>query len=189
MCANSNVMTRWHHVKFLAALLLAASRAYNGPIGDWMSVWIDGSLCVIIFFSNCYSSCSFWWIFMTLGTRDLCAQYAQNRGTDFRNFDFRIFGKFLKFYVWASVSASSSVAVEANKPQYILDVVVICNSCKCTTRSRRVVSQSCLNTKWRFHRGLWNCLCTCFFDSSFFNIHLVYICRYACMPIPRARGE
>jgi len=45
---------------------------------------------------------------MTLGTRDLCAQYAQNRGTDFRNFDFRIFGKFLKFYVWASVSAKAA---------------------------------------------------------------------------------
>ena len=45
---------------------------------------------------------SFCPILTKLGTRDLqcMCQYAQNRETDFRNYDFKIFGEFLKFYIW-----------------------------------------------------------------------------------------
>jgi len=28
-------------------------------------------------------------------------QYAENYRTDFRNFDFKIIGEFLKFYIWS----------------------------------------------------------------------------------------
>jgi len=52
---------------------------------------VDG----IKLFSNRYSY-SFSLIITKIGTHDLCANAQKNSGTDFRNFDFKIFGDFFK---------------------------------------------------------------------------------------------
>jgi len=55
-----------------------------------------------IFFQLATSPTVFSPILSKLGTRDigLCANTLKNRGTDFRNFDQKIFGEFLKIYIW-----------------------------------------------------------------------------------------
>ena len=73
---------------FLTPLLLAAGRAYAiSLMSVWMSVChpIATPLTVFLQFSR------------NLATLSMC-QYAKNCGTDFRNFDFTVFGIFLKFY-------------------------------------------------------------------------------------------
>jgi len=58
---------------------------------------MDGFLSVVRLVSSRYSSYSYCLILTKLGTHDLCASMQKNCGTDFQNFDSKIFAEFLKF--------------------------------------------------------------------------------------------
>jgi len=68
-------------------------------MSGWMDGWMD--VCVL---STFVKSLLLLLQFLadshqTWHTWSMC-QYAKNCATDFRNFDIKIFDKFLKFYVW-----------------------------------------------------------------------------------------
>ena len=67
------------------------------------------SVCLSVSLSLCMCVVKLSHILTKLGTHYLCANI-QKTGTDFRNFDFRIFGDFLSFKFGLSLCNSSSGA-------------------------------------------------------------------------------
>ena len=73
-----------------------------------MSVWMS----VVKLCSNrCSSYTVFLWFSLNLARSDLCANTQKNWGTDFRNFDFKMFGEFLKFLSRVSIILTRDIDI------------------------------------------------------------------------------
>ena len=88
----------WHYSCDKLFYLTISSTAAAEPIPI---VQVTDCLCVCVdvvrlFFKSLSSSNSLCLILTKLCTRDLCQYAKKDYGTDFRNFDFKIFGKFFK---------------------------------------------------------------------------------------------
>ena len=75
-----------------------------------LSLWMSSKF----FSSNRYSSYSFSLILTKLGTRYLCAIGQNKTGTDFQNFDFKIFDKFF-FYNFKFGLTATAATTGCNK--------------------------------------------------------------------------